>query len=246
MFIAGDAAHSHPPYGGYGLNTGFEDAANLGWKLAAVLQGWGGEALLDSYSEERRDVASDTAAEFIDSRISADRDLFDRIDPERDADEFARGWAAYAEAGNRHLNLYAPHYEGSSAIAGPRGGVSGAASERSERARPGHYLPPWRLASGRNVCEELGRGFTLVALGADDGEVARLKRAAAERSIPLEIVREPAPLSRRGASLVLVRPDGYVAWAGDAPPEDAGSLMARVTGTATRPSGSAGRASAPG
>ena len=245
VFIAGDAAHSHPPYGGYGLNTGFEDAANLGWKLAAVLQGWGGDALLDSYGEERRDVASDTAAEFIDSRISADRDLFDRIDPERDADEFARLWAAYAEAGNTHLNLYAPHYEGSAAIAGPPGGVTGAASTRSERARPGHYLPPWRLASGRNVFEELGRGFTLVALGADDGGIARLQSAAAERSIPLKIVRDPSPGSRRGARLVLVRPDSYVAWAGDAPPEDAGSLMARVTGAAIRPSGSADRASAP-
>ena len=42
VFIAGDAAHSHPPYGGYGINTGLEDAANLGWKLAAALQGWAG------------------------------------------------------------------------------------------------------------------------------------------------------------------------------------------------------------
>ena len=49
IFIAGDAAHSHPPYGGFGLNNGLEDAINLGWKLAAVLQGWGGEGLLASY-----------------------------------------------------------------------------------------------------------------------------------------------------------------------------------------------------
>ncbi|MDE0057390.1 MAG: FAD-dependent monooxygenase [Defluviicoccus sp.] len=244
VFIAGDAAHSHPPYGGYGLNTGFEDAANLGWKLAAVLQGWGGEALLQSYSEERQEVAASTAAEFIDSRISADRELFERIHPERDAEEFARGWTAYAEAGNRHLNSYAPHYVGSTAIAGPPGGVTGAASARSERARPGHYLPPWRLASGRNVFEELGRGFTLVALGGDDGGIARLERACARRSIPLKVVREPASESR-GAGLVLVRPDSYVAWAGDAPPENADALMARVTGAATRPSGPAGRASAP-
>ena len=237
VFIAGDAAHSHPPYGGYGLNTGLEDAANLGWKLAAVLQGWGGEALLDSYGEERRDVASDTAAEFIDSRIAADRALFDRIHPERDAEEFARGWAAYAEAGNTHLNSYAPHYAGSSAVEGLPGALTGASSTRSERARPGHYLPPWRLASGRNVFEELGRGFTLVALGADDGAIARLERAAAQRSIPLKVVRDPAPETRdrSGAGLVLVRPDGYVAWAGDAPPKDADTLIARVTGAPTRP-----------
>jgi 4-hydroxyisophthalate hydroxylase len=54
VFIAGDAAHSHPPYGAHGLNTGLEDAVNLGWKLAAVLHGWGGPDLLDSYAQERR------------------------------------------------------------------------------------------------------------------------------------------------------------------------------------------------
>ena len=232
MFIAGDAAHSHPPYGGYGLNTGFEDAANLGWKLAAMLQGWGGDALLDSYSDERQAVATHTAGEFIDSRISEDRDLFDRIHPERDAEEFARGWEAYARAANSHLTSYAPHYEGSTVIEGPPGGVSGARATQSERARPGHYLPPWRLTSGRNVFEELGRGFSLVALDANDGGIARFERAAARRSIPLKVIREASPESRDryGASLVLVRPDSYVAWAGSAAPRDADPIMARITG----------------
>ncbi len=64
VFIAGDAAHSHPPYGAHGLNTGLEDAVNLGWKLAAVLHGWGGPDLLDSYTPRaapglRRDGRSD-------------------------------------------------------------------------------------------------------------------------------------------------------------------------------------------
>ena len=232
LFIAGDAAHSHPPYGGYGLNTGFEDAANLGWKLAAVLQGWGGDGLLDSYTEERQAVARSTAEEFIDSRISSDRDLFDRIDPLRDAEEFAQGWAAYAQAGDRHLNSYAPHYAGSTAIAGPPGGVTGAGSERSERARPGHYLPPWRLSSGSNVFEELGRGFSLVAIDAGNAEIAAFERAAGRRSVPLKVVREPSPEdpSRYGAKLVLVRPDGYVAWTGDTAPSDEDAVMAKLTG----------------
>ena len=232
VFIAGDAAHSHPPYGGYGLNTGFEDAVNLGWKLAAVLQGWGGEALLDSYSEERQAVAADTAREFIDSRISKDRDLFDRIHPEGDAREFAQAWEAYAQAGNTHLNSYAPHYEGSTVIEGPPGGLTGASGSLTEKVRPGHYLPPWRLTSGRNVFEDLGRGFTLVALDAGDDAVARFERAAAQRSIPFTVVRDPFPdgPGRYGASLVLVRPDAYVAWTGEAAPDDAASIMAKVTG----------------
>lgn len=53
-FIAGDAAHSHPPFGGFALNNGLEGIRNLGWKLAARLHGWGGDWLLGSYSEERR------------------------------------------------------------------------------------------------------------------------------------------------------------------------------------------------
>jgi hypothetical protein len=56
-FIAGDAAHSHPPYGGYGINTGFEDAVNLAWKLAATIQGWAGPKLLESYHDLCRGFA---------------------------------------------------------------------------------------------------------------------------------------------------------------------------------------------
>ena len=57
VFIAGDAAHLYTPTGGYGLNTGIDDSSNLAWKLAAVLRGWGGEGLLDSYEYERRKTA---------------------------------------------------------------------------------------------------------------------------------------------------------------------------------------------
>ena len=56
VFLAGDAAHCHSPAGGQGMNTGMQDAANLGWKLAAAVHGWGGEELLDSYHAERHPV----------------------------------------------------------------------------------------------------------------------------------------------------------------------------------------------
>ena len=88
VFVAGDAAHSHPPYGGYGINTGLEDARNLGWKLAAVLQGHGGAALLDSYDAERRPVFASTAADFIARSIAEDRDFLASYDPETDRAAF--------------------------------------------------------------------------------------------------------------------------------------------------------------
>ena len=59
VFLAGDAAHVHPPLGGQGLNLGIQDAFNLGWKLAAEVNGWAPEGLLDSYHTERHPVADD-------------------------------------------------------------------------------------------------------------------------------------------------------------------------------------------
>lgn len=63
FFLIGDACHLHPPYGGFGMNMGIADGVDLGWKLAAVLEGWGGEALLDSYEIERRPVHMRVIAE---------------------------------------------------------------------------------------------------------------------------------------------------------------------------------------
>src|ERR1700738_2787564 len=67
VFLAGDACHLHPPYGGYGMNLGIADGVDLGWKLGAVLAGWGGEALLASYEQERRAVHLRTIAEAIEN-----------------------------------------------------------------------------------------------------------------------------------------------------------------------------------
>ena len=88
VFVAGDAAHSHPPYGGYGINTGFEDAVNLGWKLGAVHEGWGGARLLDSYDAERRPVFESTARDFIARAIGEDRDFLAAFDPAVDRAPF--------------------------------------------------------------------------------------------------------------------------------------------------------------
>src|SRR6185312_1335365 len=92
VFLAGDAAHSHPPYGGYGINTGLEDAVNLGWKLAAVRHGWAGPRLLGSYDEERRPVFESTARDFIEKAIDSDRRFLRAFDPDRDREAFEAEW----------------------------------------------------------------------------------------------------------------------------------------------------------
>ena len=106
VFIAGDAAHSHPPYGGFGLNNGLEDATNLGWKLAGVLQGWGGEALLTSYSDERRPIFRQTADDFIAARIEEEAGFLANYSPERDRAAFEGAWDKLeAYGGNRVHDL---------------------------------------------------------------------------------------------------------------------------------------------
>ena len=178
VFIAGDAAHSHPPYGGFGLNNGLEDAVNLGWKLAARLDGWGGDALLQSYSDERRPIFKEVAEDFIAARIRNDGAFLNRYNPARDKAEFEQAWKAQeSDVGNR-AQVYEPSYEGSPVVIGPPGGVSTAHGKHVFKARAGHHLVPQKLSSGRNVFEELGKAFTLLAFDADDGAVRAFEQAA--------------------------------------------------------------------
>jgi 2-polyprenyl-6-methoxyphenol hydroxylase-like FAD-dependent oxidoreductase len=146
VFIAGDAAHSHPPYGGYGINSGLEDARNLGWKLAAALQGWGGAALLDSYDAERRPVFRSTIDDFIARSIETDRAFLDAFDPKRDPAGFDRAWRARAAGAVGEVHAFEPHYEGSPLVhrsSGEAGTSSAKGSHRFE-ARAGHHLAPRR------------------------------------------------------------------------------------------------------
>jgi 4-hydroxyisophthalate hydroxylase len=232
VFIAGDAAHSHPPYGGYGLNSGLDDAANLGWKLAATLKGWGSDALLASYSEERRPVFKETASQFIEARIDADRELLERYDPERDRDAFERAWKQMQDDVPARTMTYEPHYEGSPVVFGPPGGVSSAHGSHTFKARAGHHLPSQLLSSGRNVFEELGPDFTLLAFDADDRAVAAFEQTADAQGVPLKVVRDRVGQNAYEARLILVRPDQYVVWTGNEAPGEAGAIIGKAVGRA--------------
>lgn len=219
-FIAGDAGHSHPPYGGYGINTGFEDARNLGWKLAATLQGWGGAGLLDSYDAERRPVFASTARDFIERFIEDDNAFLQRYHPDRDLAEFEQAWQS-RNLDAAEVNAYEPHYEGSPLIGGT--GQPSARGDHLHAPRAGHHISPQALQTGtRDPWQELGAGFTLFAQ--DQATLTAFGQAAKAMGVPLDI------RPRADGPAILVRPDHFVAWSGESTPDSADAILRRATG----------------
>ncbi len=234
VFIAGDACHTHPPYGGLGLNTGLDDVANLGWKIAANLGGWGGEGLLSSYSEERQPIFAETGSDLIGQWIDDDAAFFRTYDPKIDEVAFANAWSART-GGEFAPPWYEPHYDGSSVIEGAPTDEIGVHGAHTFTAQAGHHLAPAVLSGGTSVYEELGRGFTLLAFDADPTSVANFVACAAELAIPLTVIRDDLADERvrYGSSLILVRPDHFVGWCGDEMPKDLDGLLRKLCGIAT-------------
>jgi 4-hydroxyisophthalate hydroxylase len=232
VFIAGDAAHSHPPYGGFGVNNGLEDARNLGWKLAAKLQGWGNANLLKSYSDERHPIFKETAEDFIASRIESEGKFFETYAPEKNLDAFLEAWEKKQVGTAKMVTAYEPNYEGSSVIAGPADGVCSAHGRHTFKAQAGHHLAPLILSSGNNIFEEIANDFNLIVLDGNDAVIQEFESMAAKLRIPLQIIRDTRSDGREAfeANYILVRPDHYVVWASDTPPQSVEILMTMSVG----------------
>jgi hypothetical protein len=242
VFIAGDAAHLTSPTGALGMNTGIQDVVDLGWKLEAVLRGWGGSALLNSYQTERRPVAVRNVAA---STENLRRMLATRAQNPPSPEVFQPGSAgdlARKKYGDwytqtmRHewfMNGYHLGYRYDDSPIVVTDGTPVPPLDTStyiQTARPGARAPHVWLPDGRSTLDLFGHGLVLLRLGAPAGE--GLQRAAADRGVPLRVVDldTPGVLTAYQRRLVLVRPDGHVAWRGDAEPADAAVLIDRVRG----------------
>jgi 2-polyprenyl-6-methoxyphenol hydroxylase-like FAD-dependent oxidoreductase len=232
VFVAGDAAHTHPPYGGFGLNSGLEDITNLGWKLAAVLKGWGGPELLASYEAERRPTMIQITEGVIRGNIEHDREFLKTYRPQDDREAFEKAWEEF-QLTSTEAPTNEPRYDGSPVVTGQPGAESTVFGGHSYVAQAGYHLSPQPLSDGRSVFEALGRGFTLLAFDAPAPAVEGLEAAAQKMGVPLEVVRDSFDGGREAyeAHMVLVRPDQYITWAGDEVPDPA-AILRKVTGQA--------------
>ncbi len=214
VFIAGDAAHSHPPYGGYGVNTGFEDITNLSWKLVASLDGWAGPALLDSYSAERLPVFKSISQDFIGRMIDDFGTFCAQHNPQVDLADFERAWQERIDADDVDVTEFLPHYSGSPLVTGSAGGPSGARGKHEFTARAGHHLAPQDLPDGSDLWDHLGRQFVLLEFTDQLDAAEAFSAAASDMGVPLKVVHQPsaALVQAYGAERVLVRPDLFVAW----------------------------------
>ena len=239
VLLAGDAVHLFTPTGGFGMNTGIDDAANLAWKLASLVQGWGGPGLLPSYEIERRPVArrNTQAARQLALNVGA-VPLDPAIEEDGAAGEAARRAASdfLATFGEEFASLgvqLGARYDGSPLVVD-----DGSAPPPADpavyvpSACPGGRAPHLWLDRGVALFDRLGPGFTLLRLGKGAAEIAPLQAAARERGVPLAVLDVPGEVARDryARDLALIRPDQHVAWRGNRLPADCAALLARVTG----------------
>jgi hypothetical protein len=224
VFLAGDAVHLFTPTGGLGYNTAIEDAVNLGWKLAAVIKGYGGPALLASYESERRPLALRNTAYA--SGFADSLGLFEAAPAIED--DTPEGAAARAQAGD-YLEAHARaefdipgitfggRYDGSPIIL-PDGTAPppDRANDYEPTACPGGRAPHLWLGEGQSLFDAFGFEWTLLRLD-PRADAGGFERAARSLELPLTVLDLSGTAARDlyAADLALIRPDQIVAWRGN-------------------------------
>jgi 2-polyprenyl-6-methoxyphenol hydroxylase-like FAD-dependent oxidoreductase len=224
-FLAGDACHLHPPFGGYGMNLGIADGVDLGWKLGAVLVGWAGEALLASYESERRPVHQRTIAEAIENyRTLSDQLLRENLDAVTPEGVHARAEieVEIRAAKTREFKtlgvVLGSRYENSPIVVAD--GSTPPAEHHANyqpSAHPGCLAPHAWLDDGSSLYDHFGPAFSLLLLEDSGAGLAQELAAAADAAgMPLKSLdlRRTTLAGLYAAPLALIRPDQYVAWRG--------------------------------
>lgn len=242
VILAGDAVHTMSPTGGMGMNTGMQEVLDLGWKLEATIKGWGGPKLISSYEQERRPVS----ARNIDFSTANFNAWLDAPDPSAVCQDTAAGDAARKAIGKRLRDSTRAEWESMGLQIGYRyedspicvpDGTPATADDYSDyipTSRPGSRAPHAWLPDGRSTLDLFNKDFVLLAFSTErKSAIKALKKSFDAHRIPLvvESISVPAIANLYERSLVLVRPDGHVAWRGD-DIQEADSIVQVVRGAA--------------
>jgi 2-polyprenyl-6-methoxyphenol hydroxylase-like FAD-dependent oxidoreductase len=240
VFLAGDACHLHPPFGGFGMNMGIGDAVDLGWKMAAHFAGWGGDDLLPTYEIERRPIHERTIAEAVHNFDHTGTQI---IRPDLEAPG-AVGEATRSEVADLIEATKMREFKTLGIVLGMRYVnspiiVADGSTPPPEHfmlyvpsAHPGCLAPHLWLTDGSSLYDHFGPGFTLLITEGDEHAADRLAEAATKSNIPLKVL---TPMNARlhqryEARYALIRPDQHVAWRGNDIPADCEALLTHVTG----------------
>jgi 2-polyprenyl-6-methoxyphenol hydroxylase-like FAD-dependent oxidoreductase len=229
VFIAGDAAHLVIPTGGLGMNTGVGDAIDLGWKLAATLEGWGGPGLLDSYEKERRPIGLRN----VKASGEAARGRFEGWRKATTREEMARRFDVEQRKVTEILGIEAGYrYVESPILCNEPGGPDPDAQSYVPTTWPGARLPHVWLADRTALHDKLGPGYTLLRVGPAAHDTAALEGAFAATGAPFDVLDVPDAAARElyEYDLLLVRPDLHVVWRGNRAPGDPDAIAATATG----------------
>ncbi len=243
ILLAGDSVHLFTPTGGFGMNTGIDDAANLSWKLAAVLQGWGGPSLLDSYEIERKPIAirNTRVARAIAKQVGS-------FEIPAGMEEDSPAGAIWRQEVGMQIGTYlaaqfasigvelGARYDGSPIIAGEEAAPSDSVVQYIPTAQPGGRAPHAWIGAGRDLgnslFDVLGNGFTLLRLGPRPPDGSDIVAAAERYRIPLKVLDIPDPVIRDlyEADLALIRPDQHVAWRSGRASVEPDAIIPRAVG----------------
>jgi 2-polyprenyl-6-methoxyphenol hydroxylase-like FAD-dependent oxidoreductase len=240
VFLCGDAAHLFNPTGGFGMNTAIADAADLGWKISAVLSGWGGPKLLDSYEQERRPIGvrntTEAAANF--DKIAALMHLSPEIEEDSHKGDELRltvgeklqGQKKTWSASGMHLGY---RYENSPIVIPDE---TPATPDNPQiyvpTSRPGSRAPHLWLENGQSTLDFVPRNGFEIWRFQNAPRLEQLESDAKELGVPISDrqINSEAAAGIFEKKYVIVRPDGHVAWRSNYPPDNPKETIAKISG----------------
>ena len=239
VFILGDAAHNWLPMAGYGMNAGIADAANLAWKIAAVVNGWADKKLLDTFQNERQPILGQVSSIAMNIRKKNDLKLPDYIEEDTE-----RGQTARQEVGQFMMETdsaqfaciglnFGYFYEQSPVIA-----YDGSTpptytlGSYTPSTCPGCRVPHVWMDDGMSLFDKLGPEYTLLCLDKSI-DVSELEQVSKSMGFPLDILNLEGKANTNvfDVPLVMVRPDQHIAWHGTQLPSDLTGLIKHIRGS---------------